>query len=224
MNTKTRILSSVALAAGFLAGAGQVNAAGLLGQRYFGATFDYAFVSEDLNVDGTQGGIDDATGLSLLYNQPIRDSLDLGIEYSYLTTDFGASDGEYVLNGDISMHEIYAGVTWFSAKRDKMKPFVTGALGWMKTEADADAGGENYNESDSSFAWLARAGIEFGIGDRIALAPVIEYADPLESGADGTFSYGGYAEFELNKLSFVGRVMIDDESNTTVSAGLTFGF
>jgi hypothetical protein len=233
MKNTTRILAILAASAGAFACASQAGAAGLLGQRYAGATFDYQFIDDTIDVGEGLAAIDldDPMGLSLSYNQPLAKSLDLGVQYSFLTSGAGYSGESLTVDADATLHQVFAGVTWFSDQNPKMKPFVTGAVGWMMMDLDVSWREEgegtyfgNESSSDDEFVWVVRAGVEFPIGDKFAVAPMVEYLDGFDSDMEDTFSYGAYAEYELGKWSVVAKIMIDDDSNTMVSAGVTFGF
>jgi len=197
------ILTTIALAATLAAGASTASAAGLLGQRYFGATLDYEFWDND-------SGLDDGLGVTLKYNQPLNKSIDLSLGYSYLSSDITGS------STSVHGNDFNFGATWFTPAANGK--FFTGVeLGWAK----ASAGGF----SDSSTYWTIAAGYEFPIGSGASATPYVSYNDYFESGFDGTFEFGVIGEFELGSgTSLILAARGNDDSDFGVSGGVAFRF
>jgi hypothetical protein len=198
-----RILPTLVLAWGVAASTFSANAAGLVGQRFFAATFDVVSFDEPV--------LDPGVGISLMLNQPVDQSFDLFLEYSYLTAPI------VYLDDDVTSHQLMGGVRWYSSKHAKAKPFVDLAIGGVFVKAD--------EVSDDQFVYDATVGIELAIGDKIRLAPYVGYTDSFESDVEGSVNYGVIGELGLGKSwSLLARVFGDDDSNYGGSLGLKFAY
>lgn len=197
------ILTIIALAASLAAGASTASAAGLLGQRYFGATLDYALWDDD-------AGLDDGLGVTLKYNQPLNKSIDLTLGYSYLSSDVIGTSAS--VNGN----DFSFGATWFTPAANG-KFFTSLELGWAKASSSGF--------SDSTTYWEVAVGYEFPIGASASATPYVSYGKPFESGYSGTFEYGIMGEFELgNGMSLLIGANGNEDSDFGASAGVAFRF
>lgn len=211
-NQNKRIVSMLALAATVAAGASTASAAGLLGQRYVSATLDYIFWDDDpvLVVDEFEVTLDDGLGATIVYNQPLANSLDLSLSYAYLSSDLENT------SISIHQHDIDFGATWYTPVANG-RVFVAGELGWARASSQG--------ESDSTTTWGIATGYEFPIGSAASATPYIAYTDFFESEYDGGFSFGIIGEFELQQgLSLLMSAYGNDDSDFGVSGGLLFRF
>lgn len=199
-----RILSTIALVATLAAAsASTASAAGLLGQRYAGATLDYVLWDDD-------AGLDDGLGATLFYNQPLNQSFDLTLGYSYLNSDIEGS------GSSVDGHDISFGGRWFQPLSNG-KVFVGAELGWSK----ASAGGF----SDSTAYWGVAAGYEFPLGSSVTATPYLSFSDAFESGYSSEFEYGILGEFAVSDAtSVIVKASGNDDSDFGFSGGFLFRF
>jgi opacity protein-like surface antigen len=234
MKKNTRTLKFVAAIA-VVAGCSSVaSAAGLLGQRYAGATFDWALFDNDL-VDGVK--IDDGHGISLTLNQPLSSNVDLSIDYSYLDagarippgegeggyepTSFSSpagylEDGTYVF--DIASQVVSFNGTFYMPAGD-LKPFISVGAGWLWTKADGS--------TDNDAIYQIAPGVEIPAGDKASLTLFAAWQDYFdnEEEDDGSWNFGAIAEFEVSsKWSLIARGSVDEDSNYGLSAGAVVRF
>lgn len=197
------ILTTIALAASIAAGASTASAAGLLGQRYVGATLDYVFWDNDT-------ALEDGLGVTVKYNQPLNKSIDLSLGYSYLSSDIDGTSAS--VNGN----DINFGATWFTPAANG-KFFTALELGWFKASSSG--------VSDSTTYWEVAVGYEFPIGASASATPYVSYGRPFDSGYSGTFEYGIIGEFEVgNGMSLLIGANGNDDSDFGASAGFAFRF
>jgi len=216
MKSNTRILKFVAAAA-LVAGTVSVSsAAGLLGQRYVGATFDWVLWDND-ELPG--GDLDDGRGLSLTFNQPLSSNVDLSLDYSYLdaggTLDLGEGD---IYNFDASSQAVTFNATFYMPAGN-VKPFVKAGAGWAWAKIDGD--------SDNDTIYQIVPGVEIPAGEKATLTLFAAWQDYFdnESEDDGFFTFGATAEFALNdKVSLLATGSVDDDSNYGISAGAILRF
>ncbi len=203
------LLTTIALAASLATGASTASAAGLLGQRYIDATLDYVFWDND-------SGLDHGLGVTVDYNQPLTNSLDLTAAYSYLSSDI-SNTSTSVKGNDLSF-----GAHWFMPAANG-KFFTGGKLGWSKASANLIGSGNNLSESTTY--WLIDAGYEFPIGSGSSATPYISYSHAFKRGFSGTFEYGIYGEFDLSgTTSLLMKVNGNDDSDFGVSGGVVYRF
>jgi len=216
MKSNTRILKFVAIAALAAGSVPAASAAGLLGQRYAAATFDWA-LWDNGDVDG--GKIEDGHGITLALNQPLAENVDLALSYSYLDAggrvDLGEGD---VAEFDISAQSLLFGGTFYMPV-GTVKPFIAANLGWARTRAAGN--------TDNDAVYQIVPGVEIPAGDRASLTLFAAWNDYFDNEVedDGSLNFGALAEFEVSsKWSVLARTSIDDDSNWGISVGALVRF
>lgn len=172
---------------------------GLLGQNYL--SLSYGFV--DLDNTGV-----DVHQYSLEGNQALREGLDAFLGYTYSRSDrFGG--------GRLKGHDLYAGIRSHLTYQS-IKPFVELGAGWSWARGLMN---------DDSFAWGAGVGAEIGIVSGLTVTPFVRYTDVVDFAGDGTWNYGVEANYWItSKLAVKAGVDLDDDENTTWTAGVNFRF
>lgn len=211
MKSNTRILKFVAVAALVAGSVPVVSAAGLLGQRYAGATFDWVFPDDNW--------VDDGRGVTLVLNQPLSQYIDLSASYSYLDTgaDIDLGEGE-IGSIDASSQNLLFGTT-LHAEYNSVKPFVGLSLGWLGTKIDGS--------TDNDMVYQITPGVEIPAGDKASLTLFASWNDYFdnEDEDDGSWNFGAAADFDLTSTwSLLTKVTIDEDSNWGLSAGALVRF
>ena len=211
MKSNTRILKFVAVAALVAGSVPMASAAGLLGQRYAGATFDWVFPDDDF--------VDDGRGLTLQLNQPLTQNIDLALSYSYLDTGASVDVGEGgTVSIDASAQNVLFGGNIY-LQQGTMKPFIGLNLGWLGTKIDGS--------TDNDMVYQIVPGVEIPAGDKATLTLYAAWNDYFdnEDEDDGTWTFGALAEFEVStQWSVLVRTSLDDDSNWGLSAGALVRF
>ena len=176
--------------------------AGLLGERYVGATIDYVVFDGD--------ALDDGLGLSLVYNNPLNEEIDLAVTYSYLGSE--AYDSV-----NVSSHTLLAGAT-FHAPLGQGRALLRAELGVSRLKA----GG-----SETEIPYAVTLGYELPIGGEFALTPFLTWSDLVDSDldVDGTFDIGVLASWRVSEtLDLIGSVTRNDDSDVGLSLGVAYRF
>jgi opacity protein-like surface antigen len=234
MKTNTRILKFVAAAA-IVAGCSSVaSAAGLLGQRYAGATLDWVLFDNDL-VNGAK--IDDGRGFSLTLNQPLSSNVDFSVDYSFLDSggrippgegngDYGpeslsrpagfTDDGSYVF--DAASQALTFNATFYMPAGN-VKPFIKVGAGWAWTKIEG--------RSDNDAVYQIVPGVEIPAGDKASLTLFAAWQDYFDNEIedDGSWDFGAVAAFDVSaQWTVLARGSVDEDSNYGISAGALFRF
>lgn len=211
MKSNTRILKFVAIAALVAGSVPAASAAGLLGQRYAGATFDWVLPDNDM--------VDDGRGLTLVLNQPLSQNIDLSVSYSYLDTGADVDFGEGGIGHfDASSQNVMFGGTFYT-QAGTMKPFISLSAGWLGTRI----AGEDENDGVYSIA----PGIEVPAGDKASLTLYASWNNTFDDDLEdnGVWDFGAIAEFELTSTwSALVKTNLDEDSNWGISAGALVRF
>lgn len=210
MKSNTRILKIVAAAALVAASIPGASAAGLVGQRYAAATFDWVFPDEN--------AVDDGRGFTLALNQPLTQAIDLSLSYSYMDTGADVDLGEGTGHVDASGQNLLFGGA-YHLQAGTVKPFISVGAGWMRTNV---AG-----ETDNDAIYQIAPGVEVPAGEKASLTLFAAWNDYFDNEPedDGYWNFGAIAEFEINpKWSVLVRTTIDDDSNWGLSAGALVRF
>lgn len=214
MKSNTRILKFVALAALAAGSVPAASAAGLLGQRYAAATFDWVLWD---NVADTK--IDDGHGITLGLNQPLSQNVDLTLSYSYLDAGARVDFGEGgVAEFDISSQSLLFGGTFYMPAGG-VKPFIAVNAGWAGTKAAGS--------TDNDAVYQIVPGVEIPAGDKASLTLFAAWNDYFdnEDEDDGAWNFGALAEFQVNsQWSLLAKTSVDDDSNWGISAGALVRF
>jgi hypothetical protein len=198
--TKTIKLLAVfsALAAGTAALAQQTApapAAGLLGQRYVGASFGYADIKNSPV---------DAFGADVVANFPVRANLDVGFGYSRTWVESFS---------DINVDAIGANATFIHTE-GTLKTFTSLGLGY------AWGPGE-----DEATVWGASAGAEFALTPKSTLAVSAGYSDDFKSGNNGVWDGTARANYWVtDKVAVVGTVSWLEGGDVAYTLGTVFRF
>lgn len=171
------------------------NSAGLLGQRYAGASFGYL----DLNKSSI-----DAFGAGASVNLPVRSNLDVGFGYARSWVESFS---------DANVDSIGANAT-FIHTADNFKTFSSVRLGydWGFFE-------------DEATTWGASAGAEFAFGSATALTVAAAYDDNFKKGDHGVWSGTAAVNRWLNnRVGVVGSVSLIEGGNIGYTAGVAFRF
>lgn len=206
MKTNTRILKLVASVALVASSVSVASAAGLLGQRYAAATYDWVLWDEN--------AIDDGHGITLTLNQPLSSNIDLSVDYSYLDTGVSTEAGSFDMSGQTLA---FNGTYYMPA--GNMKPFIKAGAGWAWTKI---AG-----ETDNDMIYQIVPGIEIPAGEKASLTLFAAWQDYFDNEAedDGTWDFGAIAEFAVSsQWSVLVRGSVDDDSNYGFSAGALLRF
>lgn len=179
--------------------------AGLLGERYAALGYDYAIVES--------AAYDDGDGISLFYNQPLTDTVDIG--GSYTTVGYGDADGRDEV-GDFSDQRLQLLVTGYELPSlDRIWVRIGAGVG-MVEHGDVD---------DTNFCWSAMLGTEYTISDKAVFHPYLGWSDVLDDGETTTFHYG--MQVVINASEKIGvncRIEGDHHYNFTLSLGVLARF
>lgn len=188
-----------------LATASVYASAGLLGERYAALSYDHAFVET--------AAYDDGAGITLLYNQPLTDSIDIG--GSYTNVGYGDADGRDEV-GDFSDQRLQLLVTGYELPSlDRIWVRVGAGLGMV----------EHGDDDDTNFCWSASLGTEYTISDKAVFQPYLGWSDVLSDGETTTFHYG--MQVVVNASDKIGvncRLEGDHHYNFTLSLGVLARF
>jgi len=188
--------------------------AGLLGERYFGVTFDY--------VTFDAPAVNDGFGASFELNYPISNGVDLVAAYSYLGNDLDIDFNGSPVGADLDQHSLFVG-TRLHTPLGPGRGFATAGFGLAKLGVDIPGLGD---DSETESYYLIGAGYELPVGDRLAFTPFVTWSDFFDSDLDaGAVTYGTDVEFRFEgSVSLIGSLWVDDDSNKGVSAGMVFRF
>ncbi len=201
MKSNTRILKFVAAAVLVTGSLPVASAAGLLGERYAAATFDWVFPDDN--------DVDNGRGVTLTLNQPLTTSIDLALTYSYLDTGANFGFG----NIDISGQNLMFGGT-YHMQAQGMKPFIGVSAGWLGTKVDGS--------TDNDTVFQIVPGVEIPAGEKASLRLYAAYSDYFDNEPEdeGVWSFGAVADFDINETwGLLTEINLDEDSNW----GLSFG-
>lgn len=176
--------------------------AGLLGERYVGATIDYVVFDGD--------ALDDGIGVTLAYNNPLNEEIDLSVTYSYLGSE--AYDST-----NVTSHALLVGAT-FHSQMGQGRGLLRVELGVNRLKA----GG-----SETEIPYALTLGYELPLNAEFALTPFVTWSDLVDSDldVDGTFDLGVLASWRVSEtLDIVGTVTRNDDSDLGLSAGVAYRF
>jgi hypothetical protein len=188
-----------------LATASGYASAGLLGEHYAALGYDYTFVET--------AAYDDGAGITLVYNQPWTDSVDIG--GSYTNVGYGDADGRDEV-GDFSDQRLQVLVTGYELpSMDRIWVRAGAGLGIVKHGGD----------DDTNFCWSALLGTEYTISDKAVFQPYVGWSDVLDDGETTTFHYGMQVVFNASdKIGVNCRLEGDHHYNLTLSFGVLARF
>lgn len=194
----TNLISAVALGLGLWAA--PASAAGLLGERYAALSYDHAFIES--------AAYDDGSGLTLLYNHPLCDSVDLGGSVNYVA--YGDADGRDEV-GDFSDQRFQVHATAFGLPElDRVWVRVGTGVGMV----------EHGDEDETNLCWSSLIGTEYTISDKAVIHPYVGWSDVLDDGETTTFVYGLQLAFNASeKFGVTCRLQGDHHYNVTLSLG-----
>jgi len=198
-----------ALALGLGLTAAPASAAGLLGERYVAVGYDHAIVESAAYEDGG--------GMTLVYNHPLSDKVDLGGSYTFLSYD-GANGRDEV--GDFTDQRLQFFMTAYGLP-DGIPDFDRI---WVRV--GAGFGNVEHGDRDTTnLSWLGMIGTEYPMGERSVLQPYVGWSDVINDGESVTFVYGLQAVFDVaEKVGVSLRVQGDQRYNITLSLGGLFRF
>jgi len=150
-------------------------------------------------------------------NQPLSDSIDLTVGYSYLDSEATVVD-EGTTTFDVSAQSLNFGGT-YHMKAGSVKPYASLGLAWGRYRAAGVA--------DDDLEYILGAGVEIPAGSKAALTPFVTWKDTLDKEADdeGSWNFGAMADFDITtSVSLLAKAMVDDDSNWGYSAGVLFRF
>jgi hypothetical protein len=179
--------------------------AGLLGERYAALGYDYTFVES--------AAYDDGDGITLVYNQPWTDSVDIG--GSYTSVGYGDADGRDEV-GDFSDQRLQLLVTGYELPSlDRI---------WVRAGAGVGMV-EHGDEDETNFCWSASIGTEYTMSDKAVFQPYLGWSDVLDDGETTTFHYGMQVVFNASdKIGVNCRLEGDHHYNITFSLGVLARF
>jgi hypothetical protein len=211
MNQKI-ILKSILLAAGTFGFAAAVHAEepapvpvsgtlGLLGQAYAGLSYSY------VNLD--RAPVNAAT-YGVEYNQPLVPGYDVHLGYDW--TQSG------ILVGDRAHERTLEGtVRAFNTTTSWGRPYFEAGVGydWLKYAG----------VKDSSFLWIAGAGVEFQVKPALTVTPYVRWKRAGSYADRNSVSAGVKANFWLNKQwALTGGLSRNDDDDTAFTVGTNFRF
>jgi len=200
----TNLGATVAMALG-LATVPAVADAGLLGERYVAVGYDYAFIES--------AAYDDGDGLTLFYNHPLSDTIDLGGSYHYVA--YGDADGRDEV-GDFSDSRVQLHATAYGLSN--IEPI------WVRLGAGIGAV-EHGDDDETNFAWSALIGTEYTLGESAVLHPYLGWTDVLEDSEGTRFVYGVQTVVGVSdKIGLNVRLQGDHHYNFTLSLGALVRF
>lgn len=193
----------IAAAFGLCVASVPASAAGLLGERYVSASYDHTFTESSSYGDGS--------GLTVFYNHPLCENVDLGGRYSYR-----AWDAKTDWASDFSDQRLEAVATAFGPPElDRIWVQVGAGLGMV----------EHGDDDTTNFAWSALFGTEYGLGATGVLQPYAGWNDVLNDGDTTTFVYGVKLIFSAGeKIGVQVKVEGDHHYNATLSLGVVGRF
>ncbi len=182
----------------FLAATPTATAAGLLGKRYASVSYDYTMVES--------AAYDDGDGVSLFYNHPLLETVDLGLDYQFRSKN-GARDDV----GDFSEQRLQVVATGF----------LTGEPDNIFARVGLGVGSVEHGEQDViSLAWSGVIGTEYALSDNSVLQGYAGWNDVTNDGETIDFIYGVLATFDAgDSFSVTARVEGDAHYNFTFSIG-----
>lgn len=194
-------LAAVLVAA--LSFASSASAAGLLGQRHAALSYDHTFVET--------GAYDDGGGLSLFYNHPLLETVDLSFVYRYTSWD-GARDDV----GDFSEHRFLAHMTAFGGgERDVLFARVGVGVGHV----------ESGSRDVTGLAWSGVAGTEYALNEKAVLQPYFGWNDVINDGRRPRFIYGLLVAWDASEgFGLTARIEGDSKYNVVLSVGALVRF
>ncbi len=208
--TKSLLLSALAvlgLAASAFAGGDEARspmsgpAPGLLGQAYAGLTYS------QVNLDASPVNAD---RYGFEYNEPIKPGFDAVFNYDW--TQSGAFAGRRMRE-----HELAATLRAFSTNQSWGLPYVEGGIGydWVRF-----AGAR-----DSSFVWIAGAGVEFQATAELTVTPFVRYERAHGFADNNDFNYGVKANYWFSpKCAFTAAISRNDRQDTAGKVGINIRY
>ncbi len=182
-----------------------VSAAGLLGERYAAVGYDHVMVES--------AAYDDGDGLTLVYNQPLFDGVDIG--GSLTTVGYGDADGRDEV-GDFSDQRFQFLITGYEV------PELNSI--WVRFGAGVGMV-EHGDDDETNFCWSALIGTEHTVGEKAALQPYLGWSDVLDDSETTTFHYGLRGVFCVTeKVGITVRIEGDHRYNFTLSLGALMRF
>ncbi|MBE2215525.1 MAG: hypothetical protein IAE82_16745 [Opitutaceae bacterium] len=193
------------VAFGLCLAAAPASAAGLLGERYAALGYDYTFVES--------AAYDDGDGLTLVYNQPLCDTVDIGGSYTHV--GYGDADGRDEV-GDFSDQRFQLLVTAYEMPQlDRV---------WVRFGAGVGMV-EHGDDDETNFCWSALIGSEYTLGEKTVLHPYLGWSDVLDDSETTTFHYGLQCVFAATEKVGVNlRLEGDHHYNVTLSVGVLARF
>ena len=214
--TKSLVGTLAALAVGsslFAQTAETSASAGLLGQRYVGASLS---IEDFRTFDDLVGfEVDSAIGGSLSVNVPVRANLDAGFGYSYDKIDDSVFEA--------TQHAIGAGATVYGSWSG-VKPFATATIGYSWTDIEVPSTGASANEDDAF--WAAGVGVEVPVGPATALRGRVSYNDSFDSDdGDGSWAFSaGVNHWFTRKVAGVASVTFVEDDSVVYVVGARLRF
>ena len=193
------------LAAGSLAL--PLSAAGLLGERYAEVSYDF--------VQTGSARYDNGAGMTLAYNQPYSENVDLGASFQFAMYDAANNRPEV---GDFSEQRLQVFATaYMPPERDRL--WLRLGVGLGEVERDYSAT-ETPDEEITDLSWLFRIGTEYAIGDKAAVTPYLGFEDILDDGETIDFVYGVHAFWDVaESIALSLRI----EGNRDYNLGISLG-
>lgn len=192
-------IKSASLAAlGLFLAVAPAATAGLLGTRYVSVSYDHTLVESS--------AYDDGVGVSLFYNHPLFDQLDLGLDLRHTSRD-----GDRFDVGDFSSDRIQLVATAFQSE-EKDNIFVRVGFG----VGHVDRGDRDV----TSFAWSGIIGTEYAFNEKALIQPYAGWSDVTNDGDTIDFIYGVLAVYSAaDSFGLTARVEGDHRFNVTFSIG-----
>ncbi len=173
---------------------------GLLGQTYAGLTYSYV----DLRAAPVNA---DSYGFE--YNQPLNPGFDAVFNYDWSQSGVVAGDRAHE-------QQLAATLRAFTAQ-GWGRPYVEAGVGydWLKFAGT----------KDSSFLWIAGAGVEFDVLPALTLAPFVRYEQANGYADNHDLNYGVKANYWLSRqVALTGAVSRNDSQDMTYRFGVNIRF
>jgi len=200
----TNLGATVAIVLGLAAVPASADA-GLLGERYVSVGYDYAFIES--------AAYDDGDGLTLFYNHPMSDTIDLGGSYSLV--QYGDADGRDEV-GDFSDQRFQIHATAYGLSN--IEPI------WIRLGTGVGMV-EHGDDDETNLVWSALIGTEYTLGESAVLHPYVGWSDVLDDGETTTFVYGLQTVVKVaDKVGVNVRIEGDHHYNFTLSVGALVRF
>jgi hypothetical protein len=179
------------------------TAAGLLGSRYVSASYDYTLSESASYKDGD--------GVSLFYNHPFADHVDLGLDFRARSVNGSRNDVPDVEDQRLRL----VATAYQSGGRDNI--FVRLGVGFGSVERGS--------RDSTTLAWSAVIGTEYTFSESAVLQPYAGWNDVRNDGQTISFIYGALVAYDVtDAFSVTGQIEGDEHYNVTLSIGALVRF